>query len=426
MEPGERYQMPVSGTPWEVLEKELNCLKSNDIDWKHGKAAVFVHYAGEQALAIAKQAYTMYFSENGLGKRAFPSLEKLERDVIDMGLGLLNAPASATGFMTTGGTESIFMAVKAARDRFQTRHGQSRTPEILLARSAHPAFDKAAHFMGLKAIRTPLSSEFCADPAVFERYINHNTAMIVGSAPAYPHGVIDPIDQLATLSEQHNIWMHVDACVGGYFAPFVRMLGVDLTPFDFSVSGVSSISADLHKYGYAAKGASTLFFADPTLARYADYFFDSWPRGTYHTQTLVGTRPGGAIAAAWAVMNFLGIDGYKKVAQQITTCRQSLQDGLRDMGFNIWGDPKLSILAWGNDDQSKVHSVGNSLAANGWLVGYLTEPPGIHLMLNATHPDSLHDYLRDVRTALRSKGTSGPSGTTNEAGLSRGKTDATY
>src|SRR5690554_2312301 len=173
--PGVRYQMPVSGTPWEVLAEELNAFKSNDIDWQRGKAAVFVHYAGEQALAVAKQAYTMYFSENGLGKRAFPSLEKLERDVIDMGLGLLNAPDEATGFMTTGGTESIFMAVKAARDQFQSVHGRSRTPEIILARSAHPAFDKAAHFMGLRAIRTPLSTEFRADPVSFEQHINHNT-----------------------------------------------------------------------------------------------------------------------------------------------------------------------------------------------------------------------------------------------------------
>ena len=392
--------MPVSGIPWDALQEQLIELKSNDVDWARGKAAVFVHYAGEKALSVAKQAYALYFSENGLGKRAFPSLERLERDVIDMGLDLLNGPPSSTGFMTTGGTESIFMAVKAARDRFLTVRHPSRTPEIILAQSAHPAFDKAAHFLRLKTIRTPLSEEFCADPSEFQKHINENTAMIVGSAPAYPHGVIDPIESLAGLAQEHAIWMHVDACVGGYFAPFVRMLGVDLPEFDFNVPGVSSISADLHKYGYTAKGASTLFFVDASLAKYADYHFEDWPRGVYHTQTLVGTRPGGAIAAAWAVMNYLGIDGYKEVARRITDCREYLQDELRNRGFSVWGDPKLSILAWGHEDRNKITLIGDSLSKSGWLVGYLTAPPGIHLMLNATHPDSVHDYLRDIDNAI--------------------------
>ena len=410
-----RHVMPTSGQPWSVLQEQLIELKHRDVDWQRGRAAVFVHYAGHEALDVAKKAYALYFSENGLGKRAFPSLDKLERDVVDMGLALLQGGPKADGFMTTGGTESIFMAVKAARDLFRETHGPDGVAQIVLPVSAHPAFDKAAHFLGLKTIRTPLNDDFCADPKAMEKALTDNTAMIVGSAPAYPHGVIDPIEKIASLASRHKIWMHVDACVGGYFAPFVRMLGHNLPAFDFSVAGVSSISADLHKYGYAAKGASTLFFADKSLATYAEYSFENWPRGTYHTQTLVGTRPGGAIAAAWAVMHHLGIEGYMRVAREIILCRQALEHGLQSMGLSIWGKPMLSIMAWGSESLD-IAQIGQGLSQRGWLVGYLNQPPGIHLMLNATHLDRVNEYLNDVQASLQEAG-SHPSSNKGSPGV---------
>jgi glutamate/tyrosine decarboxylase-like PLP-dependent enzyme len=391
--------MPKQGTSWAELEAELKAAKADDVDWVNGRAAVYIHYAGEDVLEVAKQAYLLYFSENGLGPNAFKSLARFENDVVNMGLALLNGGPDALGAMTTGGTESIFLAVKAARDRARARNPNLGTPEILMAQTAHPAFDKAAHFLGLTTRRLPVRPDFTADPEAMREAIGPQTIMLVGSAPAFPHGVVDPIAEIAAVAQARDLWMHVDACVGGYIAPFARKLGVDLPAFDFAVPGVVSISADLHKYGYTAKGASTLFFRDGDAFRYMLYDFDNWPRGRYITKTLVGTRPGGAIAAAWAVMNYLGEDGYLKVTERILNVRRRLEEGVTAQGLKVWGRPHLGIMAYGSEDRD-IRAIGERLAARGWLVGYLTQPWGIHLMLNLTHEPIVDAYLADLAAAI--------------------------
>jgi sphinganine-1-phosphate aldolase len=393
------HAMPKQGTPWTELERRMTEARANDVDWAAGRAAVFVHNAGEDVLEVAKKAFLMFFSENGLGPHAFPSLARFESEVVGMGLSLMSGGPQARGAMTTGGTESIFLAVKAARDAALAQRRTEGAPEIVLARSAHPAFDKAAHFLGLRTVRVPLRSDFTADPTAMAEAVNANTVMIVASAPAYPHGVMDPITEIAGIAEAKGLWMHVDACVGGYIAPFARMLGRPVEAFDFSVPGVTSISADLHKYGYTAKGASTLFFRDEAAFRYMRYAFDNWPRGQYMTNTLVGTRAGGAIAAAWAVMNYLGQDGYLRVTQRLLDTRQAFEDGLTKLGMSIWGRPELSIFAWGSAT-CDIGAIGQGLSRRGWLVGYLNEPKGIHLMLNMTHEAVVDQYLADVAAAL--------------------------
>jgi glutamate/tyrosine decarboxylase-like PLP-dependent enzyme len=272
-------------------------------------------------------------------------------------------------------------------------------PEIVMARSAHPAFDKAAHFMGLKPVRTPLRADYTADPEAIAAAITPDTVMVVGSVPAFPHGVVDPIEEIAAVARSKGVWMHVDACVGGYFAPFAQQLGVEIPAWDFAVPGVTSISADLHKYGYTAKGASTLFFCDADSFAGMGWYFDQWPRGQYYTNTLVGTRAGGAIAAAWAVMRYLGQSGYRRVTERVLATRRALQAGVAELGLPAIGDPKLSIIAYGSPDHD-IAAIGAGLSARGWVVGNVTEPPGFHQMLNLTHEPVIGQYLADLASAM--------------------------
>ncbi len=389
--------MPDKGTPWPELKEQLQAAGGGDADWRHGRVPMFIHYAGDDVLEVAKQAYLMYFSENGLGLRAFGSLAKFESEVVQMGLGLLHGGEGARGAMTTGGTESIFLAVKAARDLARQMRPSSGTPEIVMARSAHPAFDKAAHFMGLKPVRTPLRADFTADPEAIAAAITDDTVMVVGSVPAFPHGVVDPIGEIAAAAQAKGVWMHVDACVGGYFAPFAQQLGVALPDWDFAVPGVVSISADLHKYGYTAKGASTLFFRDADAFKGMGWYFDEWPRGQYFTNTLVGTRAGGAIAAAWAVMRYLGQSGYRRITERVLATRAAWQAGVAALGLPVIGDPKLSIIAYGSPEHD-IAAIAAALASRGWIVGSVTEPPGLHQMLNLTHEPVVAQYLSDLST----------------------------
>jgi len=401
-----RMTLPQQGIPWAELEPAMLAAGEHDVDWRHGRAPAFVHYAGDEVLEVAKRAYLMYFSENGLGQRAFGSLAKFESEVVAMGLSLLHGGSDARGAMTTGGTESIFLAVKAARDHAAAARRIEGKPQIVLAYSAHPAFDKAAYFLGLETVRTPLRANFTADPDAMADAITPATVMVVGSAPAYPHGVMDPISRIAEIAAERGVWMHVDACVGGYFAPFAQQLGYAVEAFDFALPGVTSISADLHKYGYAAKGASTLFFADSASFGHMAWAFDGWPRGQYMTNTLVGTRAGGAIAAAWAVMNHLGTEGYLRITERVIATRRAYEAGVESLGFRRLGRPQLSILAYGSE-QHDIAAVGKAMTARGWLTGFVKEPAGIHLMLNLTHEPVVGRYLEDLAESVEEARVSG-------------------
>lgn len=391
--------MPKEGIAWPELRAQLQDAGKNDVDWRGGRVPMFIHYAGDDVLEVAKQAYLMYFSENGLGLRAFGSLARFESEVVRMALTLMHGDDATRGAMTTGGTESIFLAVKAARDQAKQRRPGMGTPQIVMASSAHPAFDKAAHFMGLQVVRTTLRADYTADPTAIAAAITDDTVMVVGSVPAFPHGVIDPIGEIAAAAAAHGVWMHVDACVGGYIAPFAKQLGADIPDWDFAVPGVTSISADLHKYGYTAKGASTLLFRDAESFAGMGWYFDGWPRGQYFTNTLVGTRAGGAIAAAWAVMNYLGEAGYRRITQRVLDTRRALQAGTAKLGLPTLGDPQLSILAYGSVEVDTA-AVGARMTARGWVVGHVTEPAGFHHMLNLTHEPVVDRYLDDLGACL--------------------------
>jgi glutamate/tyrosine decarboxylase-like PLP-dependent enzyme len=223
--------------------------------------------------------------------------------------------------------------------------------------------------------------------------------MIVGSAPCFPYGLIDPIGDLSELALARDLWLHVDACVGGYLAPFVRMNGADIAPFDFALPGVRSMSADLHKYGYCAKGASTVFFRSAALQKFMVFDFKDWPGGRMVTPTLAGTRPGGAVSAAWAVMNFLGVAGYRERQGRVVATRERIERGVEALGFSVLGRPQLGLLAFTRSDVDCL-ALWAKLRERGWFTSLTTEPAGLHLMLSPFHAEVADAYLADLAWAL--------------------------
>ena len=307
-------KIPKSGLSWNEIQVILNSAQRSSTNWKKGRLAGMVYYTREDILKIAMDAYAMFFSENMVIPEAFPGLADLENLVIDMAIQLLGGSQASRGIMTSSGTESIFIAVKTARESTRKNKTIKGTPEIVTVRSAHPTFNKAAHFLNLKVKRLPLGQDYRADVQAMKNAITNNTIMLVGSALGYPHGRIDPITELGELAQSQNLWLHVDACVEGFLAPFVKKLGKPLPAFDLSVPGVCSISSDLHKHGYTGKGASVVLFKNENHYKYSAFDFNDWPRGRYLTRTFTGTRSGGPVACAWAGLNYLGEEGYLQLA----------------------------------------------------------------------------------------------------------------
>jgi sphinganine-1-phosphate aldolase len=406
--------LPKQGTDWGTLKAQMEKRSQGDVRWRDGKTAVYVFNAGPDVAGVQKEAYAMFMSENGLGPLAFPSLKQMEDEVVAMGLSLLHAPQDAAGNITSGGTDSITMAIKAARDYARSERTLTGQGNIIAPWSAHPAFDKAAMLMDLEVRRVPCS-DLLADVEAMEQAIDANSIMLVGSAPCFPYGLMDPIEALGEVAERNGIWLHVDACVGGYIAPFVRMNGADIAPFDFEVPAVRSMSADLHKYGYCAKGASTVLFRSETLREHMVFHCSDWPGGKMTTPTLAGTRPGGAIAAAWAVMNFLGEAGYRAKHKQVTDTREYIGRGVEALGFQILGQPQLGLMAFGHP-QVNPFAVWGKLFERGWFASVTTEPRALHLMLSPFHAEVADVYLADVEWALNEV----------KAGSMRGKVTPRY
>ncbi|WP_304190336.1 pyridoxal-dependent decarboxylase [Phenylobacterium aquaticum] len=393
-----RKPLPETGTAWEDLKVKMADYASGDIRWREGKTAVYVFNAGPEVERVQKEAYALFMSENGLGPAAFPSLKRMEAEVVGFGLGLLHGPEGAAGSITSGGTDSITMAIKTARDYARKVKGLSGELNIVLPRSAHPAFDKAAAIMEIEVRRTPVK-DYLADPAAIAAAADDKTIMIVGSAPSFPYGLIDPIAALSDLAVARDLWLHVDACVGGYIAPFVRMNGADIPPFDFELAGVRSMSADLHKYGYCAKGASTVFFRSAELYQHMVFDFDVWPAGRMTTPTLSGTRPGGATSAAWAVMNFLGVAGYRDKQGQVVAAREKLQAGAEALGFTIIGKPQLGILSYTHTEIDCL-AIWTKMRERGWFSSMGTAPRAMHMMISPFHLQVADAYLADLAWAL--------------------------
>lgn len=391
---------PTHGRDRSEILTQMRSFRKNDLKWHEGSVFSLVFFAGEEVHQVAQQAYNLFFSENGLNPTAFPSLRRMETEVIAMSAALLGGDEETAGNMTSGGTESILLSVLTAREWAKIHRPSVQVPEIILARSAHPAFAKAAHYFGLKIINTAVLPDLRADVAAVRKAVTPDTILIVGSAPSYPHGVVDPIGSLAEVAQEHGILCHVDACVGGFMLPFVHRLGYPVPAFDFQVPGVTSISADLHKYGYAAKGASVILYRHKEIRRFQMFAEIEWPGGIYASPTLAGTRPGGSIAAAWAVMQHLGEEGYCRIARQVMEATEILRQGIEDIeGVQVLGDPVMSLMALGSTTLN-IYEIGDELGLRGWHLDRQQFPPSLHLTINFAHISRTADFLQDLASAV--------------------------
>lgn len=381
----------------------LDGLLAGDAGWREGRVPLYVFQGDAEAYEVGRDAFFRFFSENALGaRRAFGSVRKMEEDIIAMGLSLFNGHPGMAGVVTSGGTESIFLAVRAARAEARASSGLAKgVGNIVMPETAHPAFTKAALSMDLVERRIPVQADGRADCAAMAQAIDGETIMLVGSAPCFPYGVIDPITALGELAIKRALWLHVDACVGGYLAPFVRDLGYPIADFDLGVPGVASLSADLHKYGFCPKPASTVFFSTPERARLAGFDMDVWPSGRFVTGTLVGTRPAGGVAGAWATIHFLGAEGYRAVALRVMQMRDAYVAGIKAIpGYHMVAEPDLAVMAFG-DPSIDMLRVAALLGERGWVPGTTSRPAGLHLMLSLLHENAREAYLADLQQCSR-------------------------
>ncbi len=395
---------PSNRTPADQVLDRMRQARGHDAKWHEGKVWSLVFFAGDEVLDLLEQAYTMFISENGLNPMAFPSLRKFETEVVGMTAGLLGGNDKTVGNMTSGGTESILMAVKTARDWARAERPAVAAPEMVLPSTAHPAFHKAGHYFGVKPVVVPVGSDYRADVTAAGAAITRNTILVVGSAPAYPHGVVDPIADLARVAQERGLLCHVDACVGGFFLPFARKLGYPVPEFDFGVPGVTSMSADLHKYAYGAKGASVILYHDRSLRRHQFHVYTDWPGGIYASPSMTGTRPGGAIAAAWAVLHYLGEEGYLALADRVMRTAKKLQGGIRAIPeLRILGEPVMSILAMASD-KVNVYEIGDEMALRGWRLDRQQRPASLHMTITPAHVEVADQFLDDLRQATAAVG----------------------
>jgi glutamate/tyrosine decarboxylase-like PLP-dependent enzyme len=383
-----------------------------DLRWKEGRAFSLAYYAGPEVQAVADQAYAMYGSTNGLNADAFPSLKKFQADVVATVNRWVHGDETSAGFMTSGGTESILLAVKAARERGRREFGITQ-PNVVLPTSAHAAFEKACYYFGLESRRVPVRADWRADVEATRQAIDANTVLIVGSAPQYPQGVVDPIVDLAAIARERNINCHVDACMGGVTLTFLERLGENIPLWDFRVDGVTSISVDLHKYGYTSKGASVIMHRNRQLRSYQTFVTDNWLGGFYGSSGVLGTKSGGPMASAWAVMNYLGDEGYLRLTESARATTRQLADAIEKIdGLQLRAYPDSTLLSFGAQDFD-VFAVADELAKTGWYVDRQAPPDSLHCTVNAVHHQVIEEFIVDLShavTKVRDAGSTGSVG----------------
>ncbi len=397
-----RTHLPRSARPPEAVLADLATFRADDADYKGGKTWSMVYWASEEHHALVRAAHDAYLAENALNPTAFRSLKEMEAEIVSWTARMLHGPPSTVGALTGGGTESLLLAMKTWRDAARARRPWVRRPNVVLPASAHPAFDKAAHLFGLRLKKARLAPDGAVDLADVRRKIDRNTILLVGSAPQYPHGTVDPIPALGELALARGLPLHVDACFGGFILPWLERLGVSMPAWDLRVPGVRSISADAHKYGYAAKGVSVLLYREMEDMKHQFFVETGWCGGIYASASLPGTRPGGPIAACWAAMQALGEEGYLKLAHETWANAQALRAGLSAIPeLRLLGRPNSPIVAWTSaDPQVDVYALADRLAAAGWSVDRQQHPACIHLSVNPANGPVIADYLRDVHAAI--------------------------
>ena len=401
-------RLPERGVAASELLAEMRSAAEREHErWRSGRVSGAVYHGGAEHLQLLSDVYALYSQSNPLHADVWPSTSKYEAEIISMTAGLLGAasaspetPSRVCGSVTSGGTESILLAMKAYRDRARAERNIVR-PEIVVPETAHAAFDKAAEYFGIRRVNVPVGADLRADVAAMQAAISDQTIALVASAPSFPHGVIDPVAELGALACARRIGLHVDACLGAFLLPFARELGYPVPPFDFRVRGVTSMSADTHKYGYAAKGTSVVLYGDPELRRYQYFVATDWPGGLYFSPTLSGSRPGALSAACWAALVHLGHQGYLDAARRILETAARIRAGVqRISGLRLLGD-SLWIITFGADGFD-IYGVLDALSRRGWSLNGLHRPACIHLCvtLRQTEPGIAERFLDDLAESV--------------------------
>jgi glutamate/tyrosine decarboxylase-like PLP-dependent enzyme len=342
----------------------------------------------------------------------------MQAEVLDFASLWLGADSNSAGYFTSGGTESILMALKAARDQFAQDRGISH-PNVVLPSSAHAAFAKAGAYFGIELRRTAVKSDWRADIEAMRNAIDENTIMIACSAPQYPQGVIDDVPSVAALALELGINCHVDACMGGVSLAYLERLGRNIPSWNFRVPGVTSMSVDLHKFGYTSKGSSVIMYANKRLRSFQGFITDDWLGGMYASSGMLGTKSGGPIAAAWAVMNHLGDDGYSKLTQQALVATSRLADHLRNhSSLQLRAEPDALLLSFGAHDAKSldVFAIADLLWEKGWYVDRQTPPDSLHCTVNAVHESVIEQFIDDLDWATAEALRSGTTGDVGQYG----------
>ena len=394
------YKFPQGGTDPGELFREIEENRKMDFGWEEGRMFGFVYYPGSKITETLEEVHKIYLHDNALNPTTFSSLRKMENELVAMAGELLHGDKRTCGSVTTGGTESILMAMKVARD-WKNEHKPGIIPEVIVPVSAHPAFDKAAHYLGIKLLHAPLRSDFRVDVQGMASLITDRTAMLVGSAPCFPYGVVDPIPEIAQLARKSKLLCHVDACMGGFMLPFLEEMGSAITPFDFRVKGVTSMSADLHKNGYSLKGASLVLYRDPELRKRQFFITTEWPGGIFASSSLLGSKSGGPAASAWAMVKLMGREGYKDLAAKVMDTTRKMQAGITKIeGLHIVSNPEMSVFAIKSDIYN-IYELGDELARMGWLTDLLQNPACIHFTLTLLQVGKEEQFLEDLEYAVQ-------------------------
>lgn len=404
--------MPEQGLPRDQVMQRLIALKQGDQDWRGGRVFSLVYSAGDDVHELLSDAVALYSAENGLNVLAFPSIGTMQHDIVRNTASLLGADdaragGEVEGYVTSGGTESLLQAVKTARDVARDR-GIAR-PSVVAGESAHAAFTKAADYFDVDLIRVPVGTDYRVSADTLAEACTDDTIMVVGSAPSYPHGVIDPIADIAALAATRGVLCHVDACMGGFLLPFLTELGRLDVPFDFRLPGVTSMSADLHKYGYASKGVSVILYRTRDLARKQLFVTTDWLGGFYASTAMAGTRPAGPVAAAWAALMHIGHQGYLELTRTAHDAARELRAGIAAVdGLQVRGDPPATVMAFGARDPARldIFAVGERLADQGWYLDRQNRPDSLHATVHAGSAAAVPMLVADLAQAVREVGSS--------------------
>jgi sphinganine-1-phosphate aldolase len=401
---------PLSRDRQSILAELRTMAAEEDRIADQGRVSGSIYHGGHDHYAFLTEAFRVFAHANVLQRDMYPSATKLEAEIVAMTKAMLHGDDRVCGVVTFGGTESLINPMLAYRDRARKERGITR-PEAIIPVTAHVALEKAGHLLGIKIVKAPLGGraragrtspeDWGVDTGWVRNHITKNTVALVGSAPNYAHGVIDPIEELGKIALEHNIGLHVDGCLGGFILPWGERLGYPIPRFDFRVAGVTSLSADTHKYGYALKGTSVLLYRDAELRRYQYFNYPEWPGGIYFSPGLAGSRSGGLVAATWAAMVSLGEEGYLEVAKAIFETAAKIRAGVDAIPeLEVIGEPTF-LVAFRSPDLNIYH-VNDHLIARGWRLNALHQPPALHFCV--TRPNTAAGvadaFVEDLRRAV--------------------------